>query len=70
MIISSIDAYNILVVAPTPNVGQWFYLEEFIRELLNRGHTVTSIGCYGTRSRHDRLTEVFVPAFNVHEHCK
>jgi hypothetical protein len=70
MTMSTIEAYNILVVAPTPYLGEWFYMEEFIRELLNRGHTVTSIGCFGTRSKHPGLTEIFIRSFNVHDHCE
>ena len=70
MIISGIEAYNILVVAPSPNLGQWFYMEEFIREMMNRGHLVTSIGCYGTRAKHPLLTEIFVRVLDVHQYCK
>lgn len=70
MALSSIEAFNILFVAPTPNVGQWFYLEEFIRDLLYRGHSVTSIASFGARSKHEKLTEVMVKAFDVHKLCK
>lgn len=68
--LSSIEAYNILVIIPTPNVGQWYYMEEFVRALLSSGHTVTSIGCYGARSKHEGHTQIFVRSFDVEDHCK
>jgi hypothetical protein len=70
MIISTIEAYNVLFIAPTPDVGQWYYMEEFVRELLNRGHVVTTIASFGARGAHPLLTEIFVPKFNVSEHCE
>lgn len=67
---SAIDAYNILVVAPTPNVGQWLYMESFIRELIIRGHKVTGISSYNARRKQETHKEIIVPALNRQKICK
>lgn len=66
----SISAYNILVIAPVPIVGHWLYVEEFIRELLARGHKVEAITNYNIRRAHDNYTGILVPLFNFNNHCE
>lgn len=65
-----INAYNILVVAPVPLVGHWLYVEEFIKELLERGHKVEAIVNYSVRRGHENYTGTTVPLFNVNDHCE
>lgn len=70
MTMSAISAYNILVVAPTPFSGNWIFIEEFIKELLSRGHKVTALTCYGSRRKHDNYSDIVIPALDIHQHCK
>lgn len=70
MVISSIHASNILVIAPTHNVGTFLYFEEFVRNLLVRGHKVTGITSYNLKNVGENFTQITIPLFNVHEHCK
>ena len=69
-VISSIQASNILVIVPTPIVGQWLYFEEFIKNLLTRGHTVTGITSYNLRQQNENYTPIIIPSLNVDQHCK
>lgn len=70
VIVSSIETYNVLVLAPYPLVGQWLYMEEFIKELLSRGDKVTAVTCYNVRRKHENYTDVLIPMWNMNEHCK
>lgn len=70
VIVSSIEAYNVLVLAPYPLVGQWLYMEEFIKELLGRGDKVTAVTCYNVRRKHENYTDVQIPMWNMNDHCK
>lgn len=70
VIVSSIEAYNVLVLAPYPLVGQWLYMEEFIKELLSRGDKVTAVTCYNVRRKHENYTDIQIPMWNMNEHCK
>lgn len=69
-VISSSHASNILVIAPTPFVGQWLYLEEFIKSLITRGHKVTGITSYNLRQANENYTPIIIPVLNVDQHCK
>lgn len=68
--VSAIDAYNILVVAPLPFIGHWIYFEEFIRDILARGHEVTAITSYNIRQLHPSYTGIVIPAFGIQKHCE
>lgn len=70
IVLSSVDAHNILVIAPHPIPGQWLYFEEFIRELCNRGHKVSGVTSYNLRQKHENFTGYIVPAMNVETLCK
>lgn len=70
MVLASINAYNILVLTPYPIVGHWLYVEEFIKELLSRGHKVTAVTSYNVRRGHENYTSYLVPAYNIQQFCK
>lgn len=69
MALATINAYNILVLAPYPIVGHWLYIEEYIKELLSRGHKVTAVTSYNVRRRHENYTAILIPAFNFQKLC-
>jgi hypothetical protein len=66
----STNAENILVVAPHPVSGQWIYFEQFIKELLHRGHTVSGVTSYNLRQNHSNFTGYILPVLNVEKLCK
>lgn len=69
MALASTNAYNILVLSPISHIGHWLYFEEFIKELLSRGHSVTAITSYNVRRRHDNYTGILIPAYNLQQFC-
>lgn len=70
LLLSLTTASKILVVSPTPFVGQWLYFEEFIKSLLKEGHEVTAVASYKVRKYHENFSEYLVPAFDYQDHCK
>lgn len=70
MFASSMQAYNILVVAPHPLVGHWLYVEEIIKELLKHGHHVTALTAYNVRRKHEHYSEVVIPLWNLNHYCE
>lgn len=65
-----INAANILVLAPSPYVANWLFIEEFIKDLLTRGHRVTAIGTFNARRKHDNYSDILVPTIPLGSYCK
>lgn len=40
---ASVQGYKILVLVPFNGKSHWIYMQTFIKELLNRGHDLTTI---------------------------
>jgi hypothetical protein len=68
--LSSIEAHNILVVAPHPVPGNWLFFEQFIKELLHRGHKVSGVTSYNLRQKHENFTGYVVPVLDVEKLCE
>ncbi|XP_037960919.1 UDP-glycosyltransferase UGT5-like [Teleopsis dalmanni] len=58
--------YNILFMGPFPAPSHWMWLEHFQRDLLKRGHHVTSVNNHPTKHPHANLTELILdPKFDI-----
>lgn len=68
--LTAIQAYNILLIAPTPIVGQWLFFEEILKELLSRGHKVSAISNYNSRAPHENYTGITISAFDIQKYCE
>lgn len=65
------DAYRILFMGPFPAPSHWLWLEHFQRDLLQRGHHVTSVNNHPTKTPHENLTEIILsPSFDIPKHCE
>lgn len=42
-VLSIANSANILFLCPFPSPSHWFLLQNFVKELVNRGHVVTSV---------------------------
>ncbi|XP_001988523.2 UDP-glycosyltransferase UGT5 [Drosophila grimshawi] len=63
------NAYRILFMGPFPAPSHWMWLEHFQRDLLKRGHEVTSINNHPTKTPHENLTEIILnPTFDIPKH--
>ncbi|XP_023165177.2 UDP-glucuronosyltransferase 2B13 isoform X2 [Drosophila hydei] len=63
------DAYRILFMGPFPAPSHWMWLEHFQRDLLERGHHVTSLNNHPTKKPHENLTEIILnPSFDIPKH--
>ncbi|XP_030239676.1 UDP-glucuronosyltransferase 2B13 isoform X2 [Drosophila navojoa] len=63
------DAYRILFMGPFPAPSHWMWLEHFQRDLLKRGHHVTSLNNHPTKTPHENLTEIILnPIFDIPKH--
>lgn len=69
-VVASINAANILFVAPTHNIGTYLYLEAFVKELLALKHSVTLLTCYTSRNQLANLTTIAVPILDIDKKCK
>lgn len=53
--------YNILVLVPINRDGHWNYMQNFIKELLTRGHEVTCITSIKlTEPKYENYTEILI----------
>ncbi|TMW54432.1 hypothetical protein DOY81_000424 [Sarcophaga bullata] len=60
------SGYNILFMGPFPAPSHWMWLEHFQRDLLRRGHHVTSVNNHPTKYPHPNLTEIIIdPKFDI-----
>lgn len=42
-IISMVNGANILFLVPSPSPSHWILLQIFVKELIQRGHSVTAV---------------------------
>ncbi|XP_073825818.1 UDP-glycosyltransferase family 301 member D1 [Musca autumnalis] len=65
-LLDACDAYNILFMGPFPAPSHWMWLEHFQRDLLEKGHSVTSVNNHPTKHPHPNLTEIIIdPKFDI-----
>lgn len=65
------NAYNILFMGPFPAPSHWMWLEHFQRNLLSRGHHITSVNNFPSKYPHPNLTEIIIkPKFDIPRYCK
>jgi len=65
------NASRILFMGPFPAPSHWMWLEHFQRDLLQRGHHVTSVNNHPTKTPHENLTEIILnPAFDIPKLCE
>ncbi|XP_013100404.2 UDP-glycosyltransferase UGT5 isoform X1 [Stomoxys calcitrans] len=58
--------YNILFMGPFPAPSHWMWLEHFQKDLLERGHHITSVNNHPTKQPHPNLTEIIIdPMFDI-----
>ncbi|XP_017837392.1 UDP-glucuronosyltransferase 2B31 [Drosophila busckii] len=63
------SASRILFMGVFPCPSHWLWLEHFQRDLLRRGHEVTSVTNVPTKTPHANLTEIILnPAFDIPKH--
>jgi hypothetical protein len=70
LMMSSIDAWRILLLAPFPNYSHWTYIETIIGKLLENGHHITSISPYDYRLDDEKFFSFTIPEFPIEEHCE
>lgn len=69
---SAANAANILFIQPFPGTSHWIVLQNFIKELVNRGHNVTAISNFPISNfQSSNYTEVLIdPPFDLDKVCK
>jgi len=74
MVMSSMTAaYDILVVAPFPYQSHWIFMERIIRQLIERGHSITTISPFKYRNddyENENLKEYLIPKYKIDDLCK
>ncbi|XP_055851746.1 UDP-glucosyltransferase 2 [Episyrphus balteatus] len=62
-------AYKILFMGPFPAPSHWLWLEHFVNGLIERGHHVTTITNFHSKTPNKNLTEVVLnPKFDIPKH--
>ena len=70
-ILPAIDAYRILFLAPFPVPSHWLWLDHFVREMLDRGHQVTALTNFATKTPHANYTELIIdPPYDLYPTCE
>lgn len=65
------NAYRILFLAPFPVLSHWLWLEHFVTEMLHRGHHVTALTNFATKSPHANYTELIIdPPYDLYPVCE
>ncbi|KAL9924641.1 UDP-glycosyltransferase family 301 member D1 isoform 2-T2 [Glossina fuscipes fuscipes] len=61
-----INGFNVLFMGPFPAPSHWLWLEHFQKDLLKRGHHVTSVNNFPAKQPHPNLTEIIIdPKFDI-----
>lgn len=69
--VNFIDGYKILVLLPFPGPSHFLMFKVFIKELIARGHEVTSISAFPFDEKLSNYTEVLIdPPWAIGEHCE
>ncbi|XP_011194876.2 UDP-glucosyltransferase 2 [Zeugodacus cucurbitae] len=62
-------SYRILLMGPFPAPSHWMWMEHFLKDLLQRGHQVTTLTNHPAKQAHANLTEIIIdPKLNIAEH--
>lgn len=71
-LISIANGYKILFVVPFPGTSHWMGLQNFAKELMNRGHEVTAIVNNPINNfKSPKYNEILIdPPFNLSQECK
>jgi hypothetical protein len=75
MMMSSAHAFNVLVLAPSPFLSNWMFMEKLIQYLNKHGHHVTAITPYVRSADYqkdvyeDLYKEILVPLFPIESLC-
>lgn len=71
MTVLSIDSYNILMVVTLPGPSHFLMFKVFIKEMIERGHHVTSITPYQYKEKLENYTEILIdPVWSYGDQCK
>ncbi|CAO1355349.1 unnamed protein product, partial [Diamesa hyperborea] len=63
---SAAQAYDILVLVPFPSPSHWLFIEHIVKALLGRGHYITAITNYRTKTPHSNYSELIIdPPYDV-----
>jgi len=71
-LLPSSDCSKILLISPLPAPSHWLMFQDIIRELLTRGHQLTTITSYKYNSlSNPNYTEVLIdPKYDYEKICK
>ena len=70
-VVSSIDAYNILMVLPFLGPSHFLMFKVFMKELVNRGHHVTAITAFQYNEKLENYTEIYIDeVWKLNEDCE
>lgn len=71
-VIASTNGSNVLFLVPFPSPSHWILLQNFVKELVKRGHTVTSVVSKPiTNFRSPNYTEILIdPPFDLDANCE
>lgn len=70
LMMSSLNAANILILAPFPIISRWLYIEKIIDGLLANGHTVTAITPFDYQREQERYYKFIIPEFPIEDYCE
>lgn len=62
--------YRILFLAPFPVPSHWMWLEHFVQEMLRRGHHVTALTNFATKTPHVNYTELLIDPYDLSPECE
>lgn len=69
--VSLVDGYKVLLLLPFPGPSHFLMFKVFIKELIARGHEVTSISAFAFDEKLSNYTEVLIdPPWPIKEHCE
>jgi glucuronosyltransferase len=69
--LGSIDAYKILLLIPFPGPSHFLMFKVFIKELVDRGHEVTSITAFPYNEKLANYTEIKIePTWSFGDDCE
>lgn len=70
-IIIPCHGYRVLFLAPFPVPSHWMWLDHFVQEMLQRGHHVTALTNFRTKTPHPNYTELIIdPPYDLYPVCE
>lgn len=65
-LIKSVQSHKVLVLVPLNGKSHWFYMQAFVKELIERGHEVTCVTSIAMESKPKNYTEILIdPPFDM-----